>query len=127
MAEYIKFRLAAAKAGVTMAFLALLGGIAEAKPWGGRSAPARQSSVSSAKWTPVLSLNGITGNLRTSLKKLEDDLISVYQKDHKQLDTAVSGVYHKVTDNFYDKHAANARFIPIKTAPRMAACRWASS
>jgi hypothetical protein len=113
MAEYIKFRLTAAKAGVTMAFLALLGGIAEAKPWGGRPARARQSSVSSDKWTPVLSLNGITGNLRTSLIKIEDDLASLYQKDHRQIGAAVSNVYRKVADNFYDKHAANARFLPI--------------
>jgi hypothetical protein len=116
MAEYIKFRLTAAKAGVTMAFLALLGGIAEAKPWGGRPARARQSSGASDKWTPVLSLNGITGNLRTSLIQVEKDLSSLYQKDHRQISAAVSNLYHKVTDNFYDKHAVNARFLPIKTA-----------
>jgi hypothetical protein len=116
MAEYIKFRLTAAKAGVTMAFVALLGGIAEAKPWGGRPARARQSSVVSHKWSPVLSLGGITGNLRTSLVQVEKDLSSLYQKDHKALTGAIGGVYHKVTDNFYDKHAANAKFIPITTA-----------
>jgi hypothetical protein len=116
MADYIKFRLSAAKAGVTMAFLALLGGIAEARPWGGRPARASQSAVRSDKWTPVLSLNGITGNLRTSLLKIENDLTSLYQKDHKLITGAIGGVYHKVTDNFYDKHAANATFLKIKGA-----------
>jgi hypothetical protein len=96
MAEYVKFRLTAAKAGVTMAFLALLGGIAEAKPWAGKTTRARETAASTAKWQPVLSLHGVTGSLRTSLVRIERDFATVYAKDQKALAAATGKVYAKI-------------------------------
>jgi hypothetical protein len=103
VAEYIKFRLTAAKVGVSMALLALIAGVAE-------KASSRPAVV---KATPAasdlfLKLGGITGGVKTALVKLEDKWI--------KLDTALSKFEHKVTGNYYDKHAINGSFLKIKSA-----------
>jgi hypothetical protein len=103
VAEYIKFRLTAAKVGVSMALLALIAGVAE-------KASSRPAVV---KATPAasdffLKLGGITGGVKTALVKLEDKWI--------KLDSALSKFEHKITGNYYDKHAINGSFLKIKSA-----------
>ena len=113
MAEYIKFRLTVAKAGVTMALLGLLGGLAQRA---GADQP-RTTEAHAAKtisWTPKLSLKGITGNLRASLVTIEKDLSSIYLKEQKALSSDVSSLKHLITaakDNSYSKLQANAAFL----------------
>jgi hypothetical protein len=118
MAEYIKFRLSAAKAGVTMAFLALLGGLAERASAGGKH-PARTTAARNLKWTPVLSLKGINGNLRSSLLTLKTDLASVYAKDQKALSADVAKIYQKDKLDFYGKAAANSTFLKQEDAGKV--------
>ena len=113
MAEYIKFRLTVAKAGVTMALLGLLGGLAQRAG----ADPPRSTEAHAAKtisWTPKLFLKGITGNLRTSLVTIEKDLSSIYAKEQKALTADVSSLKHLITaakDNSYSKLQSNATFL----------------
>ena len=113
MAEYIKFRLTVAKAGVTMALLGLLGGLAQRAG----AEPPRSTEAHAAKtisWTPKLFLKGITGNLRTSLVTIEKDLSSIYAKEQKALTADVSSLKHLITaakDNSYSKLQSNATFL----------------
>ncbi len=113
MAEYIKFRLTVAKAGVTMALLGLLGGLAQRA---GADQP-RTTQAHAAKtisWTPKLSLKGITGNIRASLVTIEKDFASLYMKDQKALSTDVASLKHLITaakDNSYSKIESNATFL----------------
>ena len=113
MAEYIKFRLTVAKAGVTMALLGLLGGLAQRAG----ADPPRSTEAHAAKtisWTPKLFLKGITGNLRTSLVTIEKDLSSIYAKEQKALTADVSSLKHLITaakDNSYSKLAVQ-RHVP---------------
>jgi hypothetical protein len=115
MAEYIKFRLRAAKAGVTMAFLALLGGLAERASAERGDARARPASAP-ATWEPKLSLNGINGNLRTSLIKIDKDIGSVYDKDQKLLKLDIKQLSATFKTDYYSKDAANATFLTDKDA-----------
>ncbi len=84
MAEYIRFKWTRAKAGVTMAFLALLGGAVE-RAANADAARGHVAASNPATWTPKLSLGGLNGNLRTSLIKIEKDFASLYQKDKKAI------------------------------------------
>ena len=74
MAEYIRFRWTRTKAGVTMAFLALLGGLvdraANAEAAHGHAAAAPTSS----SFFPKLTLNGLSGSVKTQFVKLDKDL-----------------------------------------------------
>jgi hypothetical protein len=113
MAEYIKFRLTVAKAGVTMALLGLLGGLAERA---GADQP-RTTEAHAAKtisWTPKLSLKGITGNIRASFVTIERDFASLYAKENKALASDVSSLKHLISvakDNAYSKLQSNATFL----------------
>jgi hypothetical protein len=113
MAEYLKFRLTVAKAGVTMALLGLLGGLAQRAP----ADQPRSTEAHAAKtisWTPKLSLKGITGNLRSSLVTIEKDLASVYAKENKALTSDVSSLKNLISAakfNSYSKLDSNATFL----------------
>jgi hypothetical protein len=121
MAEYIKFRLTVAKAGVTMALLGLLGGLAQRA---GADQP-RTSEAHAAKtisWTPKLSLKGITGNIRASLVTIEKDFASLYAKENKALSTDVASLKHLITaakDNSYSKLQSNATFLSKSDAGKV--------
>jgi len=114
MAEYIRFKWTRAKAGVTMAFLALLGGVVE-QTANAEAARGHAAASTPATWTPKLSLNGITGNLRTSLVKIEKDFQSLYVKDQKQIG-AVKASVAEFKVNVYTKTEANTTFLTDKDA-----------
>jgi hypothetical protein len=101
MADYVKFRLAAAKTGVSMALLALAGGVverAEAKP---TAVPARAGGL-------FLKLSGIPGDVKTALFKLEDKWI--------KLNSSLTNFEHKVNRNYYDKATTSKTFLKIRDA-----------
>lgn len=101
MAEYIRFRLTAAKAGVTMAFMALVAGIVEAR----QSDPAQVRATPASK--SFLNLHGTSGNTRASFIKLEQK----YQK----LDSALVKMQHKL-GSYLKIRNANAQFLKISAA-----------
>jgi len=113
MAEYIKFRLTVAKAGVTMALLGLLGGLAQ-RAAADQPRTTNAHAAKTISWTPKLSLKGITGNLRASLVTIEKDLSSIYAKEQKALTSDVSSLKHLITAakfNSYSKLQSNATFL----------------
>jgi hypothetical protein len=68
MADYIRFRLTAAKAGASMALLALIGGLAAR---GDASPPTLNAVPAKASTGSFLKLGGITGNAKTSFLKIQ--------------------------------------------------------
>ncbi len=114
MAEYIRFKWTRAKAGVTMAFLALLGGVVE-RAATAKAADGHAAASNPATWTPKLSLGGLNGNLRTSLIAVEKDFQSLYAKDDKAI-SAVKASVIELKSNVYSKLEANAKFLTDKDA-----------
>jgi hypothetical protein len=104
MAERIRFRASAAKVGVSVAFLALVGGLVD------RLRP----SHSAVRVTPAattgqfLKLHGIPGDVKRALIKLEDKWI--------KLDSALSTVVHKLTTDYLKIDSANSEFLKIRAA-----------
>jgi hypothetical protein len=107
MAEYIKFRLTAAKASVTLAFLALLGGLPGVAQGKQESPSAKAASF---QWgDPIyLKLDGITGATQKVFSTLE----------HK-INTALSSLSHKINTSFYDKHKIDTTFLKIQNANKL--------
>jgi hypothetical protein len=91
MAEYIKFRLTAAKVGVTMAFLALLAGLTE-------RAQAAAPPPPPANFLREVSTGGV-------------DRIVI-----QKLDSALATLEHKLATNFTTTHKLNQTFLKIKSA-----------
>jgi hypothetical protein len=137
MAEFIRFRFSAAKASVTMAFLALLGGLT-AKAAAERSqhdVQAREAKTIS--WSPKLTLNGLSGNLKTALITVQKDLANVYYKEQKDIASVlykehkdiVSVLYKEHKDfsaltntldaNFFNKDQASATFLTQADATKI--------
>ena len=103
MADYIKFRLTAAKAGVTMAFLALLGGLVG--PAEGRQREPAATAASFSWGSHYLKLDGLQGATKQAFLKLELKLGQVF-----------GDVNHTLTRNFYDKHKIDTTFLKIDAA-----------
>jgi hypothetical protein len=103
MAEYIKFRLTAAKAAVTMAFMALVGGVvgsAEAKQQGPSATPA------SFSWgAHYLKLDGLGGASKNVFHKLE-----------LKLQQTFADVNHTLSTSYYKEHKVDSTFLKIKSA-----------
>jgi hypothetical protein len=104
MAEKIKFRLTAAKVGVSVALLALIGGVVERF----RAGPAEVHITPASSPGQFLKLGGITGNVKTALIKLEDKWI--------KLDTALTDVVHKLSTDYLKIDKADAEFLKIDKA-----------
>jgi hypothetical protein len=103
MAEYIKFRLTAAKVGVSMAFLALLGGLADKSKAASQSAGAhvlRQISLPTGGGLDRI----VIQKLDTALLKIENKLASAYF-------TA-----QKIDSTFLKIKSADSSFLKIKSA-----------
>lgn len=99
MAEYIKFRLTAAKVGVSMAFLALIAGLAERAQSGPPTINARRTAAVDY----FLKLDGIKGEAKTGFLKLEAKIL--------KLDGALASLEHKLGKTFYDKQQTNALYL----------------
>lgn len=104
MADYIRFRLTAAKAGASMALVALVGGLAAR---GDARAPTVNAVPAKAS-TSFLKLNGITGNAKSSFLKLETKI--------QKIDSALSSLEHKLASSYYSERTTNATFLKIKSA-----------
>ncbi len=100
MAEYIRFRMTAAKAGATMALAALIAGVAERAH---ASAPARGQEAGF-----FVKLTGLSGEVKTVLSKIEAKVV--------KLDTAVGQVQKKLRTEYYIKGETNKIFMKIRTA-----------
>jgi hypothetical protein len=118
MAEYIKYRVTAAKVGVTMALLGLISGLVEraaAKPSHGDAKKA--AAVDYLKFdTHYLKLDGLSTAERNVFLKLEYKLNQVLVGlDHK-LNQVLVGLDHKLSSSFYDKHKVDQTFLKIRDA-----------
>jgi hypothetical protein len=103
MAEYIKFRLTAAKVGVSMTLMALIAGIAAKAQSGPKHVNATQSAL-------FLKLGGISGPTKTALAKLAFD----WQKLH----TDFVNVDNNLNRNFLKIKSANNTFLKIDDASK---------
>jgi hypothetical protein len=102
MAEYIKFRMGAAKVGVTMAFLALLAGISDKA----RAATPRAHADAAAS---------IPGLSFVKLDKLYMKLDNVLLKLESKLENSYLTA-HKADDEFLKIKTASAQFLKIDDA-----------
>jgi hypothetical protein len=117
MAEQIKFRLTKARAGLTLAILALVAGVTDrANSNTHAELSADQVTASPAAFDAFLKLDGITGATRTAFQKIE----STFSKFDAKFDTAVAkidqkfGKYdtaQKLDKTFLTSAAAGAEFL----------------
>jgi hypothetical protein len=104
MAEYVRLRVTAAKAGVTMALLALIGGLAE------RSRAATPARARQASALNFLKLKGLSRTISGDFLKIEkkfvklDSAISGVEKKLVKFERSASSTFLKITD-------ANAKFL----------------
>lgn len=103
MADYIRFRLAAARLGVTMAFFALLAGLADRARAG--TPPAPSTNFLREIGSPLGNINA------TAIHKLDNALASL---EHK-LQTSFTNT-HKLNQTFLKIKSANTEFLKIKSA-----------
>src|ERR1700738_475216 len=94
MAEYVRYRVTAAKVGVTMALLGLISGVAERAQAKQTRAPDKSKSVGCGR--NYLKLDG--------LNKLEK---SVFVKLEQKLDKVLIGLGDPLTGAFYDKNKSD--------------------
>ena len=120
MAEYIKFRLNAAKVGVSMALLALIGGLAERAQASGTPPQASKSSVGG-----FLKLTGLSKTISSDFLKLEDkylklnNAIGAFESKLLKYERSVASQYYKskvIDASFLKIDAANAEFLKIDNA-----------
>jgi hypothetical protein len=97
MAEYIKFRMAAAKLSVSMAFFALLAGLAE------------QARAASAAAKPAAPANFLRESASSRLVNVPTSVIL-------KLDSALATLEHKLATSFDTSHKINQTFLKIKSA-----------
>ncbi len=101
MAEYVRFRLAAAKVGASMALLALVAGVAEKAQAATRPAVAQTAAN-------FLKLGGLTKTISQDFSKLEKKLIKI--------DSTIAGVEKNLARNYYKNSQINAKFLKISDA-----------
>lgn len=108
MAEYIKLRMTAAKAGVTLALMGLIAGIAERA----QASPQRAGSASVASF---LKLHGLSHAISGNFLKIEKKLL--------KLDTAIASIDDKwvklentLSKTFYNAHKIDTTFLKITDA-----------
>jgi hypothetical protein len=108
VAEYIKLRMTAAKAGVTLALMGLIAGIAERA----QASPQRAGSASVASF---LKLHGLSSAISGNFLKIEKKLL--------KLDTAIASIDDKwvklentLSKTFYNAHKIDTTFLKITDA-----------
>jgi hypothetical protein len=104
MAEKIKFRLTAARVGVSAALLALIGGVVDRLPSGPSDVRITRASAPGK----FLKLGGIQGNVKSALLKLEDKWIKI--------DGALNTVIHKLDVKYLKITQANSEFLKLHSA-----------
>ena len=104
MADYIRFRLAAARLGVSMAFFALLAGVAERAQAATRPAPA-------GNFLRQISIPKGGGVDRIVIQKLDSALATLEHKLTTSIETA-----NKIDRTFLKIKSADSTFLKIKTA-----------
>lgn len=104
MADYIRFRLAAARLGVSMAFFALLAGVAERAQAATRPAPA-------GNFLRQISIPKGGGIDRIVIQKLDSALATLEHKLTTSIETA-----NKIDRTFLKIKSADSTFLKIKTA-----------
>ena len=102
MAEYVRFRMNAAKAGVTMALMALLGGLAERA----RAAPPAKSGDGS--FLSFVKLTNVSSAINNSLVKIDNKLVKI--------DTALAKIERSLSKDYLKTRTANGTFLSIKNA-----------
>ena len=107
MAEYIKLRLTAAKVGVSMAFIALLGGLAEKA----RANPSSAQPLASAHFLKDTSSPTGGGASKIVIQKLDSALAALEHKLSTRFETT-----HKLNQTFLKIKSANTEFLKIKSA-----------
>ncbi|HEX4009086.1 MAG TPA: hypothetical protein VHX62_03725 [Solirubrobacteraceae bacterium] len=106
MADYIRWRLAAARLGVTMAFFALLGGLAD------QAAAATSAGAGAAPAANFLTdLSIPAGGLNRVVLKLDSALATLEHKLNTSFTTT-----HKLNQTFLKIKSANTSFLKIKSA-----------
>ncbi len=120
MAEYIKFRLNAAKVGVSMALLALIAGAADKAKANAPAPTASQSSVGG-----FLKLTGLSRTISSDFLKLEqkylklNTALSSFEAKLLKFERSVSSQYYKartIDATFLKIDNANATFLKIGDA-----------
>lgn len=104
MADYIRFRLSAAKLGVTMAFFGLLAGLAE-------KARATTSPAPAANFLREISVPTGGGLDRIVIQKLDSALATLEHKLNTSFTTT-----HKLNQTFLKIKSADTSFLKIKSA-----------
>lgn len=115
MADYIRFRLAAARVGVTMAFVALLAGLAEkaraATPGGAGASAGLLRPAPPGTFQRDISTPSVGGLDRVVIQKLDSALTSLEHKLNTSFTTT-----HKLNQTFLKIKSANTEFLKIKSA-----------
>ncbi len=118
MTEYMKFRLTAAKAGVTLALMGLIAGIAERA----QASPQRAGSASVASFLKLHGLSrAISGNflkIEQKLQKINSAIVSIDDKWVKLENTLSKTFYNaqKADTTFLKITDASAQFLKITDA-----------
>jgi len=107
MAEYIKFRLTAAKLGVTVTFFALLAGLADKA----RAIALPAKPAASANFLKQISIPTGGSIDRIVIQKLDSALATLEHKLATSFDTT-----HKINQTFLKIKSANTEFLKIKSA-----------
>jgi hypothetical protein len=105
MAEYVKFRLTAAKVGVSMAFFAMLAGLAEKT----RAAPAHVKAKPAA-FDAFLKLDGIKGESKNAFLKIEGKF--------SKIETALAKLEVKLSRSYFTTKKLDSTFLKIADASK---------
>lgn len=141
MAQYIKFRLTAAKVGVSMALMALIAGIAEKVQTASahiQAGPAADVRATTAVKIDFLKLGGISGGVKNAFVTLEDkwikldnkfikltneltlnynkvisDISSNFIKLTDDITQSVGGLQNELLTSFYSKQQTDSTFLKV--------------
>lgn len=110
MAEYVKFRLATAKVGVSMALLALIAGAAEKA-----RAATNPSAKPAASGGIFLKITGLAPTIASDFNKIEAKIIK-FNSAISSLDKKVVKLSSTLSKNYYSAQKADRTFLKITDA-----------
>jgi hypothetical protein len=115
MAEYIRFRWTRTKAGVTLAFLALLGGLVDRAASADAANGKTAATETAAPFFPRLTFDGLPSSVKSQFTKLDKDLQHAFDK----VQTTTALLKHDVIDlksDTYTKVETNSVFMKTRSA-----------